>query len=241
MTNGMPPDSVGDAPITIQEASQLMAHLGFVAFRTPPGAATPDTCLMAMIHDVPTLRHFDPERASFWVLDDDHGRIEVVDRDTPMPLSRPFSWGRIRLIDRLGMRNSFVGFGGWLDGERVGPGATLLIFSSQAPILRLPGHSQLPDGAADQALTFFGRMVPRLWSSPDMEALVADAGPEALHAAFLVYSQRRLAASAMLRDAAAGDASPVVRELDRVRLDRPEAIDAGRQLLDELGLAAGSP
>ena len=69
-----PPESIEQPALTIDEAANLMAVLGFVAFRTPPDEAVPDSCLMVMIRDAPTRRHFDPETASFWVLDNGRGR-----------------------------------------------------------------------------------------------------------------------------------------------------------------------
>jgi hypothetical protein len=92
-----------------------MSTLGFVAFRTPPGAAMPDSCLMAMLRAAPTLRHFDPEAASFWVNDDAAGSLALVDRDTATPMTRRFSWGR---------------FGWWVSlehGVGVGASAALVI------------------------------------------------------------------------------------------------------------------
>jgi hypothetical protein len=232
------PEAIGDVPITSDEASRLMGNLGFVAFRTPPDVALPDSCLMAMFHDEPTLRHFDPELASYWVNHEGCGRLDLLDGSAPTPLRRAFSWGRIRLVDRLGMRNSFVGFGGTLDGERVGRGALLLIFRSPAPILRLPGHSQRADHMADEAVSFFGRLVPRLWSSPALEHLVAAAAPEELYAAFLVHSEGRLHTSARLREAIADDVLPLREALRLMAHERPQAVDAGRRLLERLGLAA---
>ena len=57
-----------------------MADLGFVAFRTPPGMPVPDSCLMVMIRDAPTRRHFDPETVSYWVIDERARATELVDR-----------------------------------------------------------------------------------------------------------------------------------------------------------------
>jgi hypothetical protein len=217
-------------------ASRLMVDFGFIAFRTPPGAAMPDSCLMAVIHASPTLRHFDPELASYWVGDDGRGHLEFVDHDTPTPVRRRFSWGRIRLLDRLGMRNSFVSFGGTLDVELVGTGSLLLIFHSPAPILRLPGHSQRQDRVAEEVLTFFGRVIPRLWDTPEEERLVAAAAPDELYAAFLLHSQRRLRHSTTLREAIGDDVPPMQRALSAMALNRRQALDAGQQLLEHLGL-----
>ncbi|HEY6608930.1 MAG TPA: hypothetical protein VI277_07040, partial [Candidatus Limnocylindria bacterium] len=66
----IPPEGIDEPPITVDAAARLMAGLGFVAFRTPPEAAAPDSCLMTVIRDHPTRQHFDPEAASFWVFDE---------------------------------------------------------------------------------------------------------------------------------------------------------------------------
>jgi hypothetical protein len=233
-----PPESIEQAALTIDAAADLMADVGFVAFRTPPDAELKDSCLMAMIRDAPTRRHFDPETVSYWVIESGHGQTEVVDRRAQTPISRPFSWGRIRLVDRLGKRNSFVSFGGWLTGERVGADALLLIFRSSAPILRLPGHSQQRDHLSDDAMSFFGRLVPRLWSSPAHERLVGMLPPDALYAAFLLHEAGRIHRSAPLREAIPDDAHAVLRELELADRDRPEALAAGRDALTLLDLEA---
>ena len=231
-----PPESIEQPALTIDEAANLMAVLGFVAFRTPPDEAVPDSCLMVMIRDAPTRRHFDPETASFWVLDNGRGRTDLADRGTRTPLSRPYSWGRIRLVDRLGARNSFVSFGGWLTAERVGSDALLLIFRSPAPILRLPGHSQRPDHLSDEVLAFFGRVVPRLWSSPTDERLIGSLPPDALYAAFLLDEAGRVERSAPLREAMRDDAGAVHRELELAKRNRPDALAAGHEILSLLDL-----
>jgi hypothetical protein len=229
-----PPESIEQAALTIDAAADLMADLGFVAFRTPPDAEVKDSCLMAMIRDAPTRRHFDPETVSYWVIENGHGQTELVDREVRTPISRRFSWGRIRLVDRLGKRNSFVSFGGWLTGERVGADALLLIFRSSAPILRLPGHSQQRDHLSDDAMSFFGRLVPRLWSSPAHERLVGALPPDALYAAFLLHEARQINRSAPLREAIPDDAHALIRELELAERHRPEALAAGRELLSVL-------
>jgi hypothetical protein len=236
----LPPESIEQPALTIDEAADLMADLGFVAFRTPPDEAVPDSCLMVMIRDAPTRRHFDPETVSYWVIDNGHGRTELADREMRVPISRPYSWGRLRLVDRLGVRNSFVSFGGWLTGTRVGSDALLLIFRSPAPILRLAGHSQQRDRLSDEILAFFGRIIPRLWSRPTDESLVGSLPPEAFYAAFLLDETARLGRSIQLREAIPDDARAVRRELELAMRYQPAALAAGRDLLKlvELGPVA---
>lgn len=238
------PESIEHPALTIDQAAGLMSELGFIAFRTPPGTEVTDSCLTVVIRDTPTGRHFDPETVGYWVIENGHGRIQVADRDTPAPISRPYSWGRIRLVDRFGAQNSLVSFGGWLTGERVGRDALLLIFRSRAPILRLPGHSQRRDRLSDDVLAFFSRLVPPMWSRPGFERAVGSMPAESLYAAFLLYESRRVEASSALRDAIGEDASLLARELIRTERTRPDALAAGRALLAALrpgSLAAGIP
>ncbi len=232
----LPPESIDKPALTIEAAADLMADLGFVAFTTPPDAMVPDSCLMAMIRDAPTRRHFDPETVGYWVIEKGQGQTTLVDREARMPISRPFSWGRIRLVDRLGKRNSFVTFGGWLTGDRVGADASLLIFRSSAPILRLPGHSQQRDLLSDDVLSFFGRLIPRMWASPAHERLVAALPPDALYAAFLLHEAGRFHRSASLHETIPADARALLRELELAERHRADALDTGRELLSYLDL-----
>ena len=230
------PEEFDEPPISVEAAASLMRTVGFVAFRTPPDAAFPDSCLMAMLRATPTHRHFDTEAASFWVNSEAHGRVAEVRRNTGTPMTRHFSWGRIRLVDRLDARNSFVSFGGVLHAERVGPDATLLVFRSTTPILRLRGHSQRADPTADAVLAFFGRIVPRLWDEPGLEQRVATDGPEALYAAFLLHSRQRVHSSSLLRDAIRDEAPRIEQALRGMAAHRPTALAAGRQLSEALAL-----
>jgi len=134
------------------------------------------------------------------------------------------------------MRNSFVTFGGSLHAERLGADALLLIFRSPTPILRLAGHSQQHDAAADEVLSFFARLVPRLWTPAD-ERLVNGRTPEELYGAFLLHVRHRLDRSAELREAMSGDAHLIHSELAIMAAHRPTRLATGNQLLQELRLA----
>ena len=235
------PEAIDDPPLTAEAASELMARFGFVAFRAPPDASMPDSCLMVILRDTPTFAHFDPEVAIIWAFEQGRGHLDQIGRAMRAPLSRPFSWGRIRLVDRLGKRNSFVAFGGQLTADPVGRDALLLIFRSPAPILRLPGHSQRADRLAEEVVSFFGRLVPRFWDSPTAEQLAGAAAPEALYAAFLLHGQARSARSSTARDTLDGGRSAVRRHLELLGRERPTDLAAGRRLLECLGLDHGVP
>ena len=52
-----------------------------------------------------------------------------------MPRSEDFAWGRIRLVDRFGISNEYLTFGGHLDAASI-DGVVIAAFSSPAPLLR---------------------------------------------------------------------------------------------------------
>jgi len=225
-----PPESIDEPPIDADVAARLMSDVGFVAFRTPSGSKLPESCLMVTLHDIPTARHFDTEVISYWVTSLDRGQLQTIDRTTRLPFSHPFSWGRIRLVDRFNARNSFVSFGGVLSGESVGAGARLFIFRSSAPIFRLPGHSQREDRLAGEVLTFFGRMIPHLWTA-ETERRMSSASALDVYAAFLLHARARLAHSRALSNALGGVASSLNRELAVIEENDRDRLEAGKRLL----------
>ena len=229
-----PPEAIEDPPISIERASDLMAGLGFVAFRTPTDTTLPGSCLMAMLRAIPTRQHFDPKTAEFWVSDEGRGRLEVVDSASPPAASMAFSWGRIRLRDRFGMRNGFVSFGGVVDVEALDARTRLCIFQSTAPILRLRGHSQHADAGADEAVSFFGRVLPRLWAAPGLERRLGATAPNELYAAFLLDEVAR-ATNAGWRDPARSErVRRYVPALDVLGRVDAQAVAGGAELLREM-------
>lgn len=228
-----PPESIDEPPIDADVAARLMSDVGFIAFRTPSGSKAPDSCLMVTLHDIPTERHFDTEVVSYWVTNLDRGQLQTIDGTTRLPFAHPFSWGRIRLVDRFDARNGFVSFGGTLSGESVGAGARLFIFRSPAPIFRLPGHSQREDRLAEEVLTFFGRIIPHLWT-PETERRISSASPLDVYAAFLLHARARLAHSRALRDALGGAALSLRKEFAVIEENDRDRLEAGRRLLAAL-------
>src|SRR5690349_3544812 len=129
-----------DATVSIGEASDRLASWGFRAHADLPNGPGPAYLLVAL-RAVPTLRHYDPEAVEYWVTDGGRGVRQVLTRTTPMPRSEAFSWGSIRLVDRLRVTNDYVTFGGRLDAAEV-EDAVVAAFASPVPILRRGGHSQ---------------------------------------------------------------------------------------------------
>lgn len=230
------PESIEQPALSLDRAARLMGRLGFLAFRTTADVPRTDSCLLVVIRDAPTRRHYDPLTVRFWTMHEGHGLQRIVDPATRMPMQRRFIWGPIRIEDRFGVGNDFVSFGGSLSGERIGPDATLLIFRSAAPILRLGGHSQPSDTLASDVRVFFGRLIPRLWADPAAERRVGEVPPEQLWAAFLLHERAWTERSIGQRGAPAPDGPAVRRELDRMGRLRPEAMRAGAEFLASVAM-----
>ena len=213
-----------------------MADLGFIVFRTPPDSPTPDSCLMVMIHESPTTRHFDPEVVSFWVTGEGRGRISEVGshnpavRDAvqlgPHPAGGPV--GRAQQLRQL-WRHA-------CQANVSGAGALLLIFRTPAVIFRLPGHSQREDRLAEEVMSFFGRLVPILWRSPETERYGGgDTAARAVRGVPAAHHER-VSHSAMLRDAIAPELPTLHRQLEDMTAHHPDPMRAAATLLGTLGL-----
>jgi hypothetical protein len=154
-----------------------------------------------------------------------------------LPPSRPFSWGRIRVTDRIPVSNQFLSFGGTLIGAAVDEHEVVLAFTSRAPILRWAGHSQGVDRLTDDVGAFFARLMVPVDYQPEAEARIAGAEPEALYAAFLRHAELRLLPGSPLRSADPAFAASVRHESGRLQADAPTAWREGLELLDWLDLA----
>ena len=114
------------------------------------GASSP-TRICRTVRDLPScwsrcgrprrLQHFDPEAVDYWVTERGRGERRTLTHATPMPRSEDFAWGLIRLVDRLGISNEYLTFGGHLDAASVDD-VVVAAFTSPAPLLRRGGHSQ---------------------------------------------------------------------------------------------------
>jgi hypothetical protein len=235
MTAG-PHPALADARAWVPEAAALVAELGFTLINgddpSEPGGAN----LLVALRDEPTLRHFDPESVSYWRFDGEHGRIATLERDMPAPSEGRFSWGRIRIVDRLHVENDFLGFGGTLRVADPDPRTRLVQFHAPAPIFRWAGHSQGLDWLTDEVGAFFGRLMVPIDYEGGAEVLVGEAGPAALYAAFVQDAWRRFAATRLEQEAEPELARWARREGHRLEAVDPEAVQAGRELRIKLGL-----
>ena len=208
-----------------------------VSRRTGSARPAGPAWLLVAIRPVPTLRHFDPEVVEFWVSEKDRGRHAAITHETTMPLERPFSWGLIRVVDRLKVSNEYLTFGGDLTADAVDD-AVVAVFTSPAPLLRRGGHSQAWDPPAEWLGAFFGRLLLAVDYEPGFEALVAAAEPLARYAAFVADSAARYRASSARRLDQPDMWALIEAEERRLRRAHPEAWAAGDQLLAASRLAA---
>lgn len=180
-------------------AAALLRQLGFVARSDLPDRPGP-AYLAVALRSHPTLEHFDPEMIEYWVTRDGHGRRAALTGDLDRPLATDYSWGEIRLVDRLGVSNAYLTFGGRLVAERVDQ-ALIAVLTSPAPILRRGGHSQVWDEGAEAVGAFFGRVLLTVDYVPGFEARWAGAPPLARYAAFVADTFASYRASEALRSA----------------------------------------
>jgi hypothetical protein len=223
-------------PIDPASASRLLANWGFLAEPDLPDRPGPAWLLVAM-RPAPTLRHFDPEIVEYWVSEQGRGRHKTITHATPMPLQERFSWGLIRIVDRLKVSNEYLTFGGSLDADTMGD-TVVAVFTSPAPLLRRGGHSQAWDPPAEWLGAFFGRLLVAVDYEPGFEALVAAAEPLARYAAFVADCTARYRASIFRRLDQPAMWALTEAEERRLQREHPEAWAAGDQLLAASRLAA---
>lgn len=218
------------------ETQRELAHLGFVLRDGSLAGATPGPRLLVALRDHPTMEHFDPELVTYWEARGGKGRVATLERSEAHPEVRPWSWGPIRVTDRIPVSNQFLGFGGTLLVDARDTTSTFAAFTSRAPIVRWAGHSQGVDPLVDEIGAFFARLMVPVDYQPEAEARVAAADPEALYALFLAHSVGRLQHSRRLRDADPGTAGSLEHEAYRVAHEAPQHWAEGRELLDWLEL-----
>jgi hypothetical protein len=217
----------------LERAARRLAPWGFLADPDLPDRPGPASLIVAL-RDRPTLRHYDPEVVEFWATQNGRGMHQTVTRRTPMPTSYEVSWGEIRILDRLSVSNSYVGFGGRCDADLVDD-TVIVAFTSSAPILRRGGHSQAWDEGADAVGAFFGRLLVTVDYVPGFETLLAEATPLARYAAFIRDAETRDRGMPIAALELRPFAVTVRSEASRLRRDHPVAWDQGAELLADVG------
>ncbi len=225
------------APVDPAVAARLLDDWGFLAHPDLPDLAG-DAYLLVALRDRPTLRHFDPERIDLWVSRGSRGARLEITRAT-RHLETGFSWGPITVVDRLGVSNEYVSFGGQLTVQDV-DGMTVAVLVSSAPILRRGGHSQGWDEASVDLGAYFGRLLIAIDYVAGFEARMAEATPLARYGAFIVDLLTRYRQSEMLRAAHPYVWTLLGCEEQRLRLHQPGEWAAGLALADAARPATAS-
>ena len=209
-------------------AAVRLADFGFLATSDLPDRPGPASLLVAL-RATPTLRHFDPELVEYWVSTAGRGRRAEITYATPMPLRADFSWGLIRIVDRLAVTNEYLTFGGHLEAASV-DGATICVFTSPAPLLRRGGHSQGWDVGALDLGAFFGRLMVAVDYAPGFEQRVAAADPPTRYAAFVADLTDRYRREPELRSARTDLWHLLEAEGSRLQRESPDTWAAGLAL-----------
>ncbi len=218
---------------TPEDASRSLAQLGFLVRSDLPDRAGPAYLLVAL-REHPALTHYDPEAVEYWVTRDHVGRRQQLTRQTPLPIDeQPFSWGEIRIVDRLHVTNEYLTFGGSLSAGLV-DGVEIAVFSSTVPLLRRGGHSQSWDEAAENVGAFFGRAKIAVDYVPGFEARFNELRPEARYGAFLADLVERYRAEPRLRETQPQLWSLVTTEVHRLERENPQDLRDGRSLLEAM-------
>jgi hypothetical protein len=230
---------ITEVELDLQAARSRLMDLGFWVDSPFPYRAG-DSRLFVAMRDLPTLRHFDPELVSYWRTNDGRGRPSALSRETPMPFSGEFSWGKITLIDRLGVRNGFVALGGTLNAAETAMDTTTAVFRTPGPILRVGGHSQNADVMASDLGAFFGRIMVPIDFRPGIEQAISAASPMERYAAFVACERSRFSGHLQLRETYPHHALILAHEAHRLEHEQPAAWAAGCRLVQDLRLLEGS-
>jgi hypothetical protein len=219
-----PVEARPEVSLQATEVAGRLDQWGFLAYPDLPDGPGPAFLLVAL-RPQPTMRHYDPEAVDYWVMDAGRGERRTLSNKAHMPCSEEFSWGMIRLVDRLGISNEYLTFGGHLDAAWIDH-VVVAAFTSPVPLLRRGGHSQAWDVGADAIGGFFGRMMVAVDFKPGFETMFGGATPLTRYAAFVRDADVRIRAQ---RSAVAED--------DFFRLLRHEAIRLQATAPDEWAAA----
>ncbi len=212
-------------------ASDLLADWGFLADPDLPDHLGPAHLLVA-IRAKPTLRHYDPELVEYWITGDKgQGVHETITYASRLPRETEFSWGRISVIDRKGVTNRYLSFGGTLRAERI-DGEVICVFESPAPLLRRGGHSQGWDAGAHSVGGFFGRFRAAAGYQHEFEELAAATDPVTRYAAFVNEFVVRYRSSEYLRDHYPKLWMIMITEEKRLKKDHAAEWAGGAELLE---------
>jgi hypothetical protein len=215
--------------LTPTTAAAVMGDLGFLVVPGVPGRDS-TAYLIVAIRPGPTLAHYDPESVLYWTPGGAHDLPAIVDRSTPLPLEGPFSWGPVRITDRLGVSNEFLTFGGRLAAAQV-DGARIVLFSTPGPMIRRGGHSQGWDPGSAHLAAWFARLRALLGQDAALDARVTAMSPLARYSAYLAGSLEGFAETPALSRDRHAELGHLRTEAVRRRRDQPAEWAAGQRLL----------
>jgi hypothetical protein len=228
--------SLADPIAWAPAAGRLLADLGFSLINSGRPDAPSGANLLVALRATPTLHHFDPEAVTYWTSVEGRGRPIRLDSETALPLEVLVSWGGVRVVDRLGVDNRFLTFGGTLRAVVLDDAESVAALRSPGPIARGGGHSQGLDPLEAEIGAFFGRLMVPVDFEAGAETRLAATPPLELYAAFIRDARDRLAAAAGFRTAETGFAGWVTAQAARLVAHEPEAWAAGADLLARLGI-----
>jgi len=237
---GTEPATRGAGGLAITDAPELLSDIGYLLVHGMPIERGPAYLLVA-IRPRPTRHHFDPERIEYWAAP--NGVAQPATLEWPIALRQtPFSWGTIKIVDRVAATNSFVSFGGLLSGARDGE-LSAALFRSEAPILATSGRGSAGDPLATRVAAFFARLRAACGTDVEFARRSAAIDPMALYGGFLLREMERGAGRAadsilpqrvqallrselclLARDfgSAASAGERFMRDLDRINQPREE-------------------
>jgi hypothetical protein len=177
------PASRRRAGLTITDAPELLSNVGWLLVHGSPFERGPAYLLVA-IRPRPTRAHFDPERIEYWATGLKAAEPAMLEWPIAVPPST-YSWGTIKVIDRIAAANRFVSFGGSLSGVRDGE-LSAALFRSDAPILAASGRGEPGDPLAASVQGFFARLAAACGADSRLAHDVSALDPVAIYAAYLV-------------------------------------------------------
>jgi hypothetical protein len=225
--------------IDAAEGRELIDQLGFLHVPGPP-LARGKAYLIVGLRRVPTLNHFDPERIDYWVTQERHGTPASIDWPTRVPELSEFSWGTIHIVDRLGVSNEFLAFGGKLEVRRIEE-VKVAVFSSDAPIVARGGHSQTWERGSHEITAYLAKLRAAADPRGDVERRLARLSPVARYAAFIRSSLVVVSETERRAGWSRADTAILARERRRLQQDWTDDWAAGGILCAWLGAAPYDP
>lgn len=215
---------------------ELLDELGFLLVPGAPTAGGP-AYLFVALRGAPTLRHFDPERIDCWVTTDGHGVPLTIERATIEADVGEHSWGTIHVVDRLGVANDFITFGGQLEVHRMAD-LKICVFSSESPIVARGGHSQEWEPGSQEMAGFLARLRAAADPRDSVERRLAQMSPVARYAAFVADDLARIRATEERVGWTRAYRTTLERERRRLAADAPADWEVGIEFAHTL---AGAP